>query len=66
MACSFERKCENRYSGLTYFQLRNFLLHLDDYPIVNDGSDAGRSGLKQLKDSFRPVQMHAEYRGYQK
>jgi hypothetical protein len=66
MACSFERKCENAFNGLTYFQLRNFLLHLNDYAIVNDGSDAGRPGLKQLKDSFRPVEMHAEYRGYQK
>jgi hypothetical protein len=65
IACSFERKCENHYSGLTYYQLRNFLLHLTDYPIVNDGSDAGRNGLKQLKDSFRPVKMHAEYRAYQ-
>jgi hypothetical protein len=65
MACSFERKCENQFNGLTYFQLRNFLLHLDSYSIVNDGSDAGRPGLKQLKDSFRPLEMHAEYRGYQ-
>jgi hypothetical protein len=65
MACSFERKCETQLNGLTYFQLRNFLLHLNDYEIVNDGSDAGRPGLRQLKDSFRPVQMHAEYRGYQ-
>jgi hypothetical protein len=65
MACSFERKCENHFNGLTYFQLRNFLLHLNGYQYVNDGSDAGRAGLKQLKDSFRPVEMHAEYRGYQ-
>jgi hypothetical protein len=66
IACSFERKCDNQFNGLTYFQLRHFLLHLDSYHFVNDGSDAGRPGLKQLKDSFRPVEMHAEYRGYQK
>ncbi|MGD8909002.1 MAG: phosphatidylglycerol lysyltransferase domain-containing protein [Chromatiales bacterium] len=66
LACSLERKCVNQFTGLTYFQLRNFLLHLSDYQQVNDGSDAGRPGLKQLKDSFRPVGMHAEYRGYQK
>jgi hypothetical protein len=66
LACSFERKCETQISGLTYFQLHGFLLHLKDYKQVNDGSDAGRPGLKQLKSSFRPVKMHAEFRGYQK
>jgi hypothetical protein len=65
LACSLERKCVNEFNGLTYFQLRNFLQHLNGYQQVNDGSDAGRPGLKQLKDSFRPVAMHAEYRGYQ-
>ncbi|ANM31657.1 hypothetical protein ABI59_21980 [Acidobacteria bacterium Mor1] len=65
MACSFERKCDNAIAGLTYFQLRSFLLHLGGYARVNDGSDAGRSGLQQLKQSFRPVAMHPEYRGYQ-
>ncbi len=65
IACSFERKCDTGIGGLTYYQLRSFLLHLDGYEIVNDGSDAGRPGLQQLKQSFRPVAMHPEYRGYQ-
>jgi hypothetical protein len=65
LACSYERKCDNGINGLTYYQLRSLLLHLNQYERVNDGSDAGRPGLKQLKDSFRPIAMHAEYRGYQ-
>src|SRR5262245_36513089 len=62
----FERKCETEIRGLSYFQLRSFLLRLRDFEAVNDGSDAGRPGLRQLKDSFRPVQMYGEYRGHQR
>ena len=65
LACAFDRKCENDVRGLTYFQFRSFLLSLRSFEQVNDGSDAGRAGLRQLKDSFRPVSMHAEYRATQ-
>jgi len=64
-ACAFDRKCDNDVRGLTYFQFRSFLLSLRGFERVNDGSDAGRPGLRQLKDSFRPVEMHAEYRATQ-
>ena len=66
IACSFERKCDAEVRGLSYFQLRSFLLSLRMFEFVNDGSDAGRPGLRQLKDSFRPVAMHTEYRGRQR
>ncbi len=33
--------------------------------LVNDGSDFGRAGLRQLKDSLRPAQVHVEFRGSQ-
>ena len=66
LACSYERKCDTSVAGLTYYQLRKLLLHLGDHKLVNDGSDANRPGLRQLKQSFRPVSMHQEYRGYQK
>jgi hypothetical protein len=61
LACSFERKCDTSVRGLSFYQLRSLLLRLQNFDLVNDGSDTGRSGLKQLKDSFRPVQMHMEY-----
>jgi hypothetical protein len=66
LACYYDTKCEPNIKGLTYYIRRNFLLHLNKYPQVNDGSDVGREGLSQIKQSFRPVAMHQEYRAYQK
>jgi hypothetical protein len=65
LACSFERKCDTEVRGLSYFQLRSFLCSFDDETLVNDGSDAGSAGLRQLKDSFRPIYTHSEFRGIQ-
>jgi len=62
LGCSFERKCDTSLRGMSYFQLRSLLLSLQEYPRVNDGSDTGRTGLRQLKDSFRPIEMHVEFR----
>jgi hypothetical protein len=66
LACSFERKCDTDVRGLSYYQLWSFLCGFDDETLVNDGSDAGSAGLRQLKDSFRPIYMHSEYRGSQR
>lgn len=66
LACSFDRKCDTQVRGLSYFHFRSLLLRLRDFDLVNDGSDAGRDGLRQLKDSFRPVAMHAEFRATQR
>ena len=66
LACSFERKCDTGIRGLSYYQMRSLLLSLQGFEYVNDGSDAGRAGLHQLKQSFRPIEMHTEYRGYQR
>ena len=65
-ACSIERKCINDVAGLGFFQFRHFLLGLEDFELVNDGSDADRPGLRQFKRSFRPVAMHKEFRARQK
>lgn len=66
LGCAFERKCETEVRGLSWFQVRRLLLKLRDHELVNDGSDAGRPGLRQLKDSFRPERMHAEHRATQR
>lgn len=66
LACSFDRKCNNDVRGLSFFQLRSLLLRFREYEFVNDGSDTGRAGLRQLKDSFRPVAMHIEYSAVQR
>ena len=65
LGCFVEAKSNLRIPGLSYFQRLHFLRGLSEFELVNDGPDAGRAGLKQLKDSFRPVKMHIEYRAYQ-
>jgi hypothetical protein len=65
LGCSLERKCDAAIRGLSYFQFRSFLLSLRDYERVNDGSDAKRVGLRQFKDSFRPLGMLMESRASQ-
>jgi hypothetical protein len=62
LACFFDAKSDPSVPGISYAHRRSFLLSLAAFERVNDGSDAGRPGLRQLKDSFRPVAMHAEYR----
>ncbi len=66
LACSFERKCDTSVQGLSYFHLRSFLRSLREFERVNDGSDTGRAGLRQIKEMFRPVAMHAEHRARQR
>lgn len=61
LACSFERKCDTSVNDLGYFQLRSLFLRLREFALVNDGSDAGRAGLREFKDRFRPAAMHAEF-----
>jgi len=65
VACFFEAKSTSEVPGLAYFQRYSFLSKLTRFALINDGSDAGRPGLRQLKDSLRPVAMHKEYRGTQ-
>jgi len=52
-------------AGLSYFHRYSFLEKLQEFQFVNDGSDVGRAGLRQLKNSLRPVEMHLEYRANQ-
>ncbi len=66
IGCVLETKSDATVRGLGYFSRQKFLSKLDRFVLVNDGSDVGRAGLRQLKDSFRPIEIHAEYRGYQR
>jgi hypothetical protein len=66
IGCVFETKSDPEVRGLGYFSRLKFLSKLDGFVLVNDGSDVGRAGLRQLKDSFRPIEMHAEYRAFQR
>ena len=65
VGCFFDAKSDNAVPGLAYFHRYSFLSKFDEFEVVNDGSDVGRPGLRQLKESLRPVEMHLEYRGTQ-
>ena len=65
LGCFFEAKADRDVPGLIYFHRRRFLLQMREFDVVNDGSDFGLPGLRQLKQSLRPVRMHAEYRAVQ-
>lgn len=65
VACFFDAKSDPEVPGLSYFHRYRFLSKLGDFDLVNDGSDVGRAGLRQLKDSLRPIEMHTEYRLFQ-
>lgn len=66
VASIFDTRSDNGVRGLAYFHRYRFLSSLLDYARVNDGSDTGRDGLRQFKDSFRPVEMRPEYRAVQR
>lgn len=65
VASIFDTRSDNGVRGLAYFHRYRFLSALVDYARVNDGSDTGRGGLRQFKDSFRPVEMLPEFRAAQ-
>ena len=61
----FDAKCEMEPQGLSFFHRYSFLSKQRQFDIINDGSDVGREGLRQLKNSLRPVGTHIEYRATQ-
>lgn len=65
-AAFLEAKCDYEIQGLSIFQRYSFMANLDQYQLINDGPDVGRTGLAQLKNSLQPVGMHIEYQARQK
>jgi hypothetical protein len=61
-----EAKSDPEIPGLSYFQRYSFLRKQTRFTLINDGSDTGRSGLRQLKQSLRPAAMHQEFSGAQR
>ena len=56
-----EAKSAPEITGLSYYQRYSFLKKQNLFEFINDGSDTGREGLRQLKESLRPVGIHTEY-----
>jgi hypothetical protein len=65
LGCFLEAKSDLDVPGLGYFQRHHYYTNHATFALINDGSDARRPGLRQLKDSLRPVAMHPEYQGRQ-
>jgi hypothetical protein len=65
LGCFLDTKSDLDVPGLGYFQRHSFYTNHDSFDLINDGSDAGSAGLRQMKDSLRPAAMHMEYRGIQ-
>ncbi|GAB6043523.1 hypothetical protein [Endothiovibrio diazotrophicus] len=61
----FIAKADPQVRGLSYFQRYHFLSAMAECPLVNDSSDMGSEGLRQLKRSLRPAAMHALYNARQ-
>lgn len=61
-----EAKSDPAITGLSYFQRYSFLRKQTHFDVINDGSDTGRAGLRQLKQSLRPASMHLEFSGAQR
>jgi hypothetical protein len=53
---------DHEIPGLGYLQRQNFISTAPNTNLFNDSSDADRSGLEQVKSSFRPVEMNHLYR----
>ncbi|WKZ13051.1 MAG: phosphatidylglycerol lysyltransferase domain-containing protein [Gammaproteobacteria bacterium] len=65
VAAFFDAKCEREPAGLAFFHRYHFLSRQRQFEVINDGSDADRPGLRQLKNSLRPIGFHVEHRAYQ-
>jgi hypothetical protein len=48
--------------GLAYLVRHRLMAEFPDLPHFNDSHDAGRPGLRELKQRFRPVEMHGVYK----
>lgn len=53
---------DHEFPGLGYLQRHSFMLSAPDTKFFNNSSDADRSGLEQVKSSFRAVEINHLYR----
>jgi hypothetical protein len=55
---------DHEIDGLGYLQRHSLMSNSPGTEFFNDGSDAGKSGLEQVKSSFRAVEMNHQYRAH--
>lgn len=57
--CGFLLASDHDYPGLGYAVRHRMVKSLPELPYFNDSTDNGRAGLREVKEHFRPVEMHA-------
>jgi hypothetical protein len=58
MGCNFLCITDNSFRGLPHLLRYHLMEQFPDLIHFNDSTDAGRPGLRELKQRFRPVAMH--------
>jgi hypothetical protein len=56
--CNFIRISDPDYRGLTHLLAYRLMAEFPELVYFNDSTDNGRPGLRELKQRFRPVEMH--------
>lgn len=64
MECIFIAISDHDIASLGYTLRHNFVSNGPKKKFFNDGEDGGNSGIKEVKSSFRPVEMIHLYRAY--
>lgn len=55
MGCNYLSTTDSRYRGLPHLLCYALMEAMPELPYFNDGNDAGRPGLREQKERFRPV-----------
>lgn len=61
LGCNFLGIADIDYRSLSYVLCYRIMAEFPDLTHFNDSSDTGRSGLRESKQLFRPVEMHGLY-----
>jgi hypothetical protein len=62
LGCNYLCITDLRFPGLALLLRYRLMAEFPDLIHFNDAHDAGRPGLRQLKQRFRPVELHAVFR----
>jgi hypothetical protein len=58
LGCLFLAIADPEIANLSYLTRQHFFVAMQGCQVVNDGTDGGKSGLKEMKQRFRPCGFH--------
>lgn len=61
MGCAYLFHTDPQFPGLPELLRYQMMEAHPDLPCFNDSGDSGRKGLQQLKQQFRPIEMHGRF-----